>query len=222
MPIIKTNGTKLEFIEKGQGDPVIFVHGSVNDFRSWHLQMEPFSKHYKAISYSRRYHYPNASSGDRSDYSVDLHAADLASMIRDLGLQRSHIVGSSYGAYTALVLAAKNLELVRSLTLGEPPILPWLKHINGGEALLAAFMMNVWEPVKISLQRGDIEVGVRTFINGVLGQGTFDKLPTQIRAAMMDNAQELKDETLSPGNFSEFSCEDAKKSGCPRSFLLVN
>jgi hypothetical protein len=26
MPVLETNGTKLEYIEKGQGDPVIFVH----------------------------------------------------------------------------------------------------------------------------------------------------------------------------------------------------
>ncbi len=219
MPIIETNGTKLEYIEKGQGDPVIFVHGSLNDLRSWSLQMEPFSKQYRAIAYSRRYHYPHAESSDSSDYSVDLHAEDLASLIRDLELQRPHIVGSSYGAYTALVLAAKNQELVRSLTIGEPPILPWLEDIQGGASLMAAFMTNVWEPLKRAFQRGDMEEGVRTFINGVLGQGSFDKLPTQIRAAMMDNAQELKDETLSPRYFSTFSCEDAKKIKVPTLLL---
>jgi pimeloyl-ACP methyl ester carboxylesterase len=122
MPIIETNGTKLEYIEKGQGTPVVFVHGSLNDLRSWNLQMEPFSKLYRAIAYSRRYHYPNAGPGDSSDYSVNLHADDLASFIRGLRLQRTHIVGSSYGAYVALVLATKNPELVRSLTTGELPI----------------------------------------------------------------------------------------------------
>ncbi len=219
MPIIETNGTKLEYIEKGQGDPVIFVHGSLNDLRSWSLQVEAFSKQYRAIAYSRRYHYPHAEPGDSSDYSVNLHAEDLASFISGLGLQRSHIVGSSYGAYTALVLATKNQELVRSLTIGEPPILPWLEGTKEGAFLMANFMMNVWEPLKMAFQRGDMEEGVRTFINGVLGQGTFDKLPTPIRAAMMDNAQELKDETLSPGYFSTFACDDAKKIKVPTLLL---
>ena len=112
MPIIETNGAKLEYIEKGQGNPVVFVHGSLNDLRSWSLQMGPFSKQYRAIAYSRRYHYPNAGPGDSSDYSVSLHAEDLASLIKGLKLQRPHIVGSSYGAYVALVLATKNPELV--------------------------------------------------------------------------------------------------------------
>ena len=219
MPIIETNGVILEYIEKGQGNPVVFVHGSLNDLRSWSLQMGPFSKQYRAIAYSRRYHYPNAGPGDSSDYSVNLHAEDLASLIRGLRLQRPHIVGSSYGAYVALILATKNPELVRSLIIGEPPILPWLEGTQEGVHLLATFLMNVWEPLKRSFQIGNMEEGARTFINGVLGQGTFDKLPTSVRAAMMDNAQELKAETLSPGIFSTFSCDDAKKIKVPTLIL---
>lgn len=119
--------------------------------------MGPFSEQYRAIAYSRRYHYPHAVPGDSTDYSANLHAMDLASFIRGLGLQQSHIVGSSYGAYTALVLASKNPELVRSLTIGEPPILPWLEGIEEGAPLMANFMMNVWEPLKIAFQRGNME-----------------------------------------------------------------
>lgn len=219
MPIIETNGTKLEYIEKGQGVPVVFVHGSLSDFRSWSLQMEPFSKQYRAIAYSRRYHYPNEWPSDSSGYSVDLHAEDLASLIGGLKLQRSHIVGSSYGAYTTLVLAAEHPELVRSLTIGEPPILTWLEGTKEGAPLMAAFMANVWEHLKRAFQKGDMEEGVRTFINGVSGHGTFDKLPTPIRAAMLDNAQELKAETLSTSYLSTFSCNDAKKIKAPTLLL---
>lgn len=219
MPVLETNGTKLEYIEKGHGDPVIFVHGSLGDLRSWSQQMEQFSKQYRAIAYSRRYHYPRAESVDSLDYSVNRHAEDLASFIRGLGLQKSHVVGSSYGAYTALVLATMNPELVRSLTLGEPPILPWLEGIEGGLALITNFMMNVWNPLIRAFQRGDMEGGVRIFINGVLGEGSFDKLPPEARSAAMENAQELKDETLSPGHFSSFSCEDAKKIKVPTLLL---
>jgi non-heme chloroperoxidase len=57
------------------------------------------------------------------------------------------------------------------------------------------------------------------FINGVLGEGTFDKLPIEARSAAMENAQELKDETLSSGHFSSFSCGDAKKIKMPTLLL---
>jgi len=145
MPVIENNGTNLEYVEKGHGDPIIFVHGSLGDLGTWRFQMEYFSKRYRAIAYSRRYHYPNAGPGEILDYSVDLHAKDLASLIGGLGLQRPHIVGSSFGAYAALVLTAEHPELVRSLTLGEPPLLPWLEGTQEGMLLMEAFLTKVWE-----------------------------------------------------------------------------
>jgi len=219
MPVIETNGTNLEYVEKGHGDPIIFVHGSLGDLGTWRFQMDYFSKLYRAIAYSRRYHYPNAGPGEILDYSVDLHAKDLASLIGGLGLQRSHIVGSSFGAYVALVLTAKHPELVRSLTLGEPPLLPWLEGTQEGMLLMEAFLTKVWEPTKNAFQRGDTEEGVRTFINGVSGQGAFDNLPTSIRASMMENAPEMKAEVLSPGYFPKFACNDAKKIKTPTLLL---
>jgi non-heme chloroperoxidase len=219
MTVIKINNTNLEYIEKGQGIPVVFVHGSLGDFRSWNLQTEPFSEHYRVIAYSRRYHYPNAEPGKSQDYSVNLHAQDLAALIRGLGLQQPHIVGSSYGAYIALVLTAKHPELVRSLALGEPPLLPWLENSQEYTHIVAAFMSKAWEPSKRAFERGDMEEGVRAFINGVLGQEAFDKLPMPIRAAMMENAPEMNAEVLSPGYFSKFTCDDAKKIKAPTLLL---
>jgi non-heme chloroperoxidase len=219
MPAIKINDTSLEYVEKGQGVPVVFVHGSLGDFRSWNLQMEPFSEHYRVIAYSRRYHYPNAEPGKSQDYSVNLHAQDLAALIRGLGLQQPHIVGSSYGAYIALVLTARYPELVRSLVLGEPPLLPWLENSREYTPIVAAFMSEAWEPSKRAFERGAMEEGVRAFINGVLGQEAFDKLPMPIRAAMMENDQEMNAEVLSPGYFSKFTCDDAKKIKAPTLLL---
>lgn len=219
MPIIETNGTNLEYVEKGHGDPIIFVHGSLGDLGTGRFQMEYFSKLYRAIAYSRRYHYPNAGPGEILNYSVDLHAKDLGSLIGGLGLQRPHILGSSFGAYVALVLTAEHPELVRSLTLGEPSLLPWLEGTQEGMLLMEAFLTKVWEPTKNAFQRGDKEEGVRTFINGVSGQGAFDILPTSIRASMMENASEMKAEVLSPGYFPKFTRNDAKKIKTPTLLL---
>jgi non-heme chloroperoxidase len=219
MPVIEVNGANLEYIDKGHGDTVVFVHGSLGDLRTWSRQIDSFSKLYRVIAYSRRYHYPNAKPGASLDYSANLHAEDLLSLIRGLGLRRAHIVGSSFGAYITLILAARNPELVRSLTLGEPPLIPWLENAQEGTSLKVDFMKKVWEPSKSAFQRGDLEEGVRTFINGVIGQATFDKLPTSVRDAMMDNASEMKAEVLSPGLFSEFTCDDAMKIVAPTLLL---
>ena len=216
---ILVNGVELNYIEQGKGDPVIFVHGSLNDFRAWGSQIEPFSKRYHVIAYSRRYHYPNAWVGEGRDYSAVLHAEDLAALINGLKLGKAHIVASSYGAYTSLLLASRHPKLIRSLVLGEPPLFPWLLNIPGGDTLLAAFITNAWEPARQAFRRGDLEQGVRLFINGVLGEGAFEKLPQPVLSSLMDNALEMKAETSAPNLFPLFSCEDVRKIKAPTLLL---
>ena len=41
---MKVNNYNFKYIEKGNGDPIVFVHGSVSDYRTWSQQMEEFSK----------------------------------------------------------------------------------------------------------------------------------------------------------------------------------
>lgn len=35
MPAVNVNGTELEYIERGEGDPVVLSHGTLGDYRSW-------------------------------------------------------------------------------------------------------------------------------------------------------------------------------------------
>src|ERR1700690_3851316 len=106
MQSARVNGTTLAYLERGTGVPVFFIHGSVADFRSWSPQMEPFSSKFRVISYSRRFHFPNPGSAG-SDYSAALHAADMGKLRHAAGPGPAHIVGSSFGAYAALVLAVR-------------------------------------------------------------------------------------------------------------------
>src|SRR4029079_2740556 len=56
---LHVNGVELHYIEDGHGETLILLHGGQGDYRSWAPQMDVFSRHYRVISYSRRYHYPN-------------------------------------------------------------------------------------------------------------------------------------------------------------------
>jgi non-heme chloroperoxidase len=217
---ITVNGAELSYVEQGSGFPVILVHGSLGDFRSWRFQLEPFSQHYRVIAYSRRYHYPNRWTGDGSDYSAALHAEDLAALIRALALDLAFVVGASYGAFTTLLLADRYPQLVRAFVLGEPPILPWLKDTPTGQPLYDAFMTGAWEPARQAFQQGNLEDGVRRFIDGVSAQGAFDRLPPPARTSMMDNAPEMQAETTAPNYFPPFTREVAWGINAP--VLLVN
>jgi pimeloyl-ACP methyl ester carboxylesterase len=209
MPNIELNGTTLEYIERGRGEPVVLVHGTLGDYRSWQLQMDAFAETHRVIAYSRRYHYPNPCSGDESDYSAALHAEDLAGIIKGLGLDSAHVVGTSYGAYTALFLASRHPQRVRALVLSEPPVFPLLEGNPEGRALRDDFLAKVWRPAGEMLQQGKIKDAVRAFVDGVVEDGVFDKFPMQVQNLIMDNGCELKVETSSPDFWTPFTCEDA-------------
>ncbi len=211
MAVVEVNGTHLAYRDAGRGPAVLFVHGSLDDLRSWRYQMAPFAVHYRAIAYSRRYHHPNPWAGDGSDYSAGLHAADLAAVIRGLGLAPVHLITSSYGGNIALYLTAQQPELVRSVVLCEPPLLPWLAEIEGGPALWDAFVQGTWLPARRAFEAGDLEAGARAFLDGVMGRPTLDHLPPGARAMIMDNAPEMRAETLANNYFPPFTCADAAR-----------
>lgn len=212
---ITVNGAELTYIEEGEGIPVIFVHGSVGDFRTWNFQMEDFSKHFRVISYSRRYHYPNKWTGDGLDYSIPLHADDLYTFITALGIAPVHLVGNSYGAYVSLYLATHYPGYARSLVLGEPPMIPWLNEIEGGSELLKEFARNAFEPARKAFSEGRMEKGVSYFIDGVIGAGTFERLSPKVRAMMLDNAAEMKAETLAPDYMTFITHDEIRNLKCP-------
>ena len=114
------DGVELHYVEKGKGVPVIFIHGTGGEYSVWGGYLDSFAAHYHTIAYSRRYNYPNDNKL-QPNYSAAVDAEDLAALIKKLDLGKVHLVGHSYGGYAALFLAVKHPEMVRTLTLAEPP-----------------------------------------------------------------------------------------------------
>jgi pimeloyl-ACP methyl ester carboxylesterase len=207
--VVHVGNVQLHYVEQGSGVPVIFVHGSLDDYRSFEPQLESLSQHYRVISYSRRYNFPNARSVPSGNHSALVEADDLASLLKALGAYPAHVVGHSYGAYTALILAMKHPELVRSLVLAEPPLLRWLPTLPDGQHLYADFMNNMWDPTGREFRRGNAEQAMRMTIdwfakNGYLIEGRparFDALSAETRGFIMENALEWQALTTSADAF---------------------
>jgi pimeloyl-ACP methyl ester carboxylesterase len=213
---VSIRGAELHYLDVGSGEPVVLVHGSLGDFRSWSLQLAPFAEKFRVISYSRSYHFPNERRGDGLDYSADLHADDLLELMDRLEITGAHVVSASYGSYCSLVFAHRHPDRVRSLVVAEPPMLHWLSEMPGGPELLQPFIERAFIPCRELFARGDDEGAVRAFIDGVLGRpGAFDSLHAPIRSALMDNAREMKAETQSDRLFPKFGCDEAKEIPCP-------
>jgi pimeloyl-ACP methyl ester carboxylesterase len=186
----------VPFVERGTGTPVVLIHGSLGTAESWQQQIDPFATRFRVIAYSRRYHPPSAplplSGPPRPEgqaYALAVHADDLVALIEALGLERAHLVGASYGAYVALLVTLRRPDLVRSLVLAEPPILPWLARTPDGDSLRRAFEATVLEPVRRAFARGDSADGLRRFLDGVSGRpGRYDALPEVARDGLLRSA----------------------------------
>jgi len=226
LKMVQVNGTELHYLDRGKGVAVIFVHGGLDDYRVWQPQMAEFSQHYRTVAYSRRYNYPNVKVTARSDYSAIVDADDLAALIRKLKLGPAHIVGVSYGAYVALLLATRHSELVRSLVLSEAPLLRWLPELAEGAPLFTEFMTKVWEPATRGFREGD-DAGVKAAVDGFgeLGYSgtnermTFATLPPEVRSALLENAPEWRALTNSKNAFPDLPSSVVRRIEVPTLLL---
>ena len=195
---LDVNGTRLVYRLSGDSGatPVVFVHGTLGDLKSWSGQENAFAQVYRVLVYSRRYHPPNPQVNDDQVYSPKLHAEDLAALLLTLDIAPAHIVGSSYGAYTALQLARDHPQLVRSLVLAEPPVFSLLTGSESGDSARRAFYTRTLDPARAAFARGDSVGGLRLFYDGESVRGAFDRLPAAVRAELLAHAFEMRHELL--------------------------
>src|SRR5215217_1147667 len=212
---IKINGRQLHYVEQGEGQPpVIFIHGGLDDYRCWQFQIDFFSSKYRAISYCRRFAYPNKWIGNLAqDNSIEANARDLAEIIRKLELSPAHLVGASYGAFITLYCVSKNPDLAKTMVLNEPPIFEFLAKnpIKEDVELLQRFITRVQRPSQDASRRGNFEEGVQIFMDAIMNmENFFGKLPDEVRKYLMDNAKSLESE-LQSARSTSFTTEDVKQ-----------
>jgi pimeloyl-ACP methyl ester carboxylesterase len=204
------DGVELHYVERGKGVAVVFIHGTLGDYSVWDGQLGPFAETYHALAYSRRYNYPNTNKL-RPNHSAAVEADDLAAFIHKLDLGKVHVVGHSHGAYTALFLAVKHPELVRTLTLAEPPV------VFAGEGVDDAKERLV-KRARASFATGETEDAVRTIVNSTRA-GTYDKIPEPFRKRLLRNARELEALVTSDNMYPALDRDSVRKIAAPTLLL---
>jgi non-heme chloroperoxidase len=212
---IKINGRQLHYVEQGEGrPPVIFIHGGLDDYRCWQFQIDFFSSKYRAISYSRRFAYPNKWIGNLAqDNSIEANARDLAEIIRKLELSPAHLVGASYGAFITLYCVSKNPDLAKTMVLNEPPIFEFLARspLKEDVELLQRFRSRVQSPTQNASRVGDFKKAAQVAIDGIMEiENFFGQLPEEGKHYLIDNAETLESE-LESSMSTSFTTEDVKQ-----------
>ena len=212
---ISANGTELAYVEAGQGEPVIFVHGNLQDYRMWAEHLPKFAGRYRAIAYSRRNHFPNdASPEGMPDGAADAHGEDLAAFVRALGLPRVRIVAHSSGAHAALFFAATQPDMIVSLALNEPTALGLLAGVPNTAEILKEWGSNQ-APAREAIKAGDINAGIPLFVDAVGGAGAYDRRSDAHKKMNMDNVASYQADVTTKRPRPVFTCEMARAITAP-------
>jgi len=229
----KVDGATLAYCEQGEGEPVLFVHGGVSDLRIWTNQMPVVGRSYRTIAYSRRFARPNEDIDPEAPDSWDHHVDDLAVFLREIGAAPAHLVGSSQGAFISLLAAIRHPEIVRSLVLEEPPVIPLLVSFppRAMELLrllatrprsaiaIIQFVLGTVTPATRAFERGEDEKGLEIFLRGVLGAETFGQLSEENAQRSRENISTLRAGMLRDIGFPDIDDEDVRGVRVP--VLLV-
>jgi proline-specific peptidase len=109
------NGIKICYEIKGEGEPLILVHGFGANKEVWIAQFEPLAEHFKVIRFDNR----GAGESDRPDipYTMEMFADDTAGLMDYLNIQKTHILGWSLGGMIVQQFAVKYPERINKIVL---------------------------------------------------------------------------------------------------------
>ncbi|WP_137989201.1 alpha/beta fold hydrolase [Streptomyces vilmorinianum] len=198
MPQLSANGVDLFYEVTGEGEPLILVHGSWNDHRSWQPAVDADIKaSFQAIRYDRRGHGQSTDAPGQGTRRQD--EDDLAALIEQLGGGSAYVAANSFGAAITLGLAARRPELFRGVVVHEPPLVGVVADDHDTLAELQP-MLTSTDAVIDHLRKGENEPGARLFVEEIaLGPGMWDQLPEQIRETFVTHAQTWLEEEDDPG-----------------------
>lgn len=214
---VPVNGYEMAYVEQGSGMPVVFIHGSLSDYRTWLPMLGDFGENSRAIAVSLRHYYPETWDGKSGDASLQQHADDMAAFIRELKLDGAVVIGHSRGAAVAMLMASQYPGLVSKLILADPTP---LASINPADTELQdAFRQrkSLSDEVMKHFNTGDAEGGLRAFVDYVGGEGTWERAPENTRNLLRENTWTLSGMPQDLG--TSFSCTDAGSISSP--VLLV-
>lgn len=113
--IIELDGLQTHYIEKGEGEPLILIHGFMYHSFLWQRNIDELAKHYRVLAidlwglgFSTR---------KPLDYGYALYSKQIKLFMAHLGLERAHLAGQSMGGGTAIQFSVDNPTMVDKLIL---------------------------------------------------------------------------------------------------------
>lgn len=120
MPYATVGNTRIHYELEGNGPPLVLVHGFTSSLESWYDAgyVEPLSRSYRLILVDVRGHGASDKPHDPDAYASAIVAADIAGVLDDVGVDRTHFFGYSMGARLGYTAAKYARDRLASVALG--------------------------------------------------------------------------------------------------------
>ncbi len=115
MPKANIGDIQIYYEDYGQGPPLIMILGLGQDIATWNFQILELSKHLRLIVFDNRD--SGKSSRSSQNYITQIMAQDILGLMDHLGIDRTHLLGTSLGGMIAQQVALMAPERVNSLIL---------------------------------------------------------------------------------------------------------
>jgi pimeloyl-ACP methyl ester carboxylesterase len=121
---VTVDGKKIHYIEKGDGTPVILIHGFLYSTVMWKKNIDALASKFKTYAvdlwgwgYSERL--------NATDYSFPFYAQQILKFMDALKIRKASLVGQSMGGGIAVYLAAHYPDRIGKLVLVDPAAIPY-------------------------------------------------------------------------------------------------
>ncbi|HEY0329851.1 MAG TPA: alpha/beta fold hydrolase [Rhodopseudomonas sp.] len=122
MPSFHNGRVEIAYLDEGEGEPIILVHGFASNktvnwmYPNWVSALQKSGR--RVIAFDNRGHGESSKLYDPEDYHLGTMAGDLAALMDHLQLARADVMGYSMGARITAYLARSQPERVRSAIFG--------------------------------------------------------------------------------------------------------
>lgn len=124
----------------GRGSPLVLLHGFMSSYYSFRFLVPDLSRHFRVISIDLNGFGLTERPTSPDSFQIESQADLVARILGKIGAVPATILGHSYGAAVASVIALRRPDVVRDLVLVSPASrfdkLPWYLRIRLGKEIL--------------------------------------------------------------------------------------
>lgn len=165
---------------KGEGVPVLLLHCSMSTKEQWINLSKILSNDFKVIAIDLYGYGQTAFPEKTKGFSLD-DEIELIEKILESNLEKNekfHLVGHSYGGAVAMKYSTLQSKRNLSLCVFEPMLNHVSREIDPDTYILAKEFIS---EIENDISSGNPETGSAKFIDFFSGEGTFQRLPKEIK-----------------------------------------